>query len=265
MDYAQLRDAVRATAERVSEMLVDADAQQAVAGSEWTIGELGAHLVDAAARNCDMGGPGLSAPFERWTQEAMAEFNAERMAGEFAERDPAVLGPALVSGTAEVLEAYGPDGDRLVQWYWTEIRVEEALAIWLGELVIHGLDLARTRARAWPISRAEGVTVFEGIAAIAPDVVNVDTVRSTGDAVFHLHFRGGGPDYTFATSSDGTLTAAREKPASADLHISASPVAYLLVGYGRKSQWAAIARGQIMAWGKKPWLALRFADLFERP
>jgi hypothetical protein len=47
--------------------------------------------------------------------------------------------------------------------------------------------------------------------------------------------------------------------------VSADPVTYLLVGYGRRSPWPAIARGGILAWGRMPWLALRFASLFAQP
>jgi hypothetical protein len=31
------------------------------------------------------------------------------------------------------------------------------------------------------------------------------------------------------------------------------------------SQWGLIARGKLVAWGRKPWLALRFKSFFPNP
>jgi hypothetical protein len=47
--------------------------------------------------------------------------------------------------------------------------------------------------------------------------------------------------------------------------ITADPVAFLLVGYGRISQWGPILRRQIVAGGRRPWKALRFAMLLTDP
>lgn len=50
-----------------------------------------------------------------------------------------------------------------------------------------------------------------------------------------------------------------------DCHISADPVAFFLLGSGLASQWPLIARGKLMTWGRKPWLALKLASLFVSP
>jgi hypothetical protein len=50
-----------------------------------------------------------------------------------------------------------------------------------------------------------------------------------------------------------------------DCRISADPVAFLLVGYGRVSQWPQIARGKMVAWGRKPWLGVKFRSLLRKP
>jgi hypothetical protein len=43
------------------------------------------------------------------------------------------------------------------------------------------------------------------------------------------------------------------------------PVGFLLVAYGRSSQWSEIARGRIVAWGRKPWVALKLASYLVTP
>ncbi|MCA1696534.1 MAG: hypothetical protein LC749_18430 [Actinobacteria bacterium] len=50
-----------------------------------------------------------------------------------------------------------------------------------------------------------------------------------------------------------------------DCHISADPVAFLLVVWNRQSQWTAIAKGKLMAWGRKPWLGPQFRPLMRNP
>ena len=47
--------------------------------------------------------------------------------------------------------------------------------------------------------------------------------------------------------------------------ISADPVTFLLVGYGRMPLGRALLRGGMLARGRRPWLGLRFKDLFFNP
>jgi hypothetical protein len=63
---------------------------------------------------------------------------------------------------------------------------------------------------------------------------------------------------------DGTATITEaENPV--DCWISADPTAFLLVGYGRVSQWSQILRGRIVAGGRKPWLGAAFSQLLTGP
>jgi hypothetical protein len=50
-----------------------------------------------------------------------------------------------------------------------------------------------------------------------------------------------------------------------DVVLSADPVACLLVFYSRRSQWPEILRGRMLAWGRRPWLALSFVKRFHQP
>jgi len=46
--------------------------------------------------------------------------------------------------------------------------------------------------------------------------------------------------------------------------LSADPVACLLVFYGRRSEWPEILRGRMLAWGRRPWLAVSFVKRFHQ-
>ena len=50
-----------------------------------------------------------------------------------------------------------------------------------------------------------------------------------------------------------------------DCHVSADPVALLLVSYGRQSQWVPALTGKLLAWGRKPWLGLRLTRYLVTP
>lgn len=71
--------------------------------------------------------------------------------------------------------------------------------------------------------------------------------------------RGGGR-YHFAFSN-GELTVGPPSSRRVDCHVSADPAALLPVIWGRRSQWPAIARGRLAAWGRKPWLGFRLSSL----
>jgi hypothetical protein len=63
-----------------------------------------------------------------------------------------------------------------------------------------------------------------------------------------------------------SASAARPRPdGRPDVSISADPAALLLVLYKRRSQWPAIARGKLLAWGRRPWLAFSLAGRFHQP
>jgi hypothetical protein len=55
------------------------------------------------------------------------------------------------------------------------------------------------------------------------------------------------------------------QPGAADCRLTVDPVTFLLVAYWRRSQWPGILRGQLRAWGRRPWLGPRFQGLFVRP
>ena len=131
----------------------------------------------------------------------------------------------------------------------------------LGEQLIHGLDISRTANIPWTVSVADAFLVIPGVMSIAPQYLRPQ--RAAGVHIsFQLRMRGG-PSYRMAVD-DGTavVTAAGEK---ADCVITADPVAFLLLGYGRISQLSPVLRGRLRPGGRKPWLAMKFGALLSSP
>jgi uncharacterized protein (TIGR03083 family) len=134
-------------------------------------------------------------------------------------------------------------------------------ALLLGEQVIHGLDISRTANMRWTVSAADAFLVIPGVLSIAPQYLRPR--RAAGVHIsFELRMRGGS-SYRMAVD-DGTavVTAAGKK---ADCVITADPVAFLLLGYGRISQLSPVLRGQLRPGGRKPWLAMKFGTLLSSP
>jgi uncharacterized protein (TIGR03083 family) len=264
VDFASTQRDVERVCEATADLLRTApDPTRQVSGLDWTVAELGAHLVTVARRHVAVAdGAGFVWDPHGSMHDAMAAFNAREMA-ELAERDPVRLGSRLIEENTRFLRALGSEPDRPLRWPQYETRALETAQSWLGELLIHGLDLARTLGRRWPISREQAIGVFNGLLPALPAFASPAAARAAVGA-YDIHLRGDG-DYTLDIRSDGSVSATKGKTRTADLHVSADPVGYLLVGYGRANRWAALARGAVIAWGRKPWLAPRLANLFERP
>ena len=75
---------------------------------------------------------------------------------------------------------------------------------------------------------------------------------------------GGGGRFHFVFDNGSVRV---EEPSSrrVDCHVSADPVAFLMVVWARQSHWTAIATGKLIAWGRKPWLGPQFRALMRNP
>ena len=141
-----------------------------------------------------------------------------------------------------------------------DTSVGTVYGIYLGELLLHGRDVARAAGRRWPITPSQATMIFEGATAVAHGFLDEKKVRGLR-VTYEVRLRGG-PRLTFAFT-DGALTVTPGSAPRADCRVSADPLAVVLVIYKRSSQWAQIAQGKLMAFGRKPWLAFRFASLFK--
>ena len=240
----------------------------AVPGLAWTVGETAAHMVaefqDYAAfarGTLDPGAPLAPGDRDNAAQRS-AVANAAQLA-RFTERDPSRLADLVAPAVEDFFAAANQHdpGDRILTSNGLPMTTATMTSALLGELTIHGLDIARAARLPWRISRAEALHVIAGVMAMVPDYL--DRQRAAGLHVsYELRFRGG-PRYRIEIN-DGAAALTDPGP-RADCWISADPVAFLLVGYGRSGQWGPILRGQLLAGGRKPWLGLAFGQLITGP
>jgi len=274
VDVRQTRAALSSAAQRFAGLVADGvDMARPVPGLEWTAGETIAHVVTVArgyaqfargeANAADILDPALLPG--RPHNQRIAALNAAQIAA-FDRADLPRSGELVRAAVADFLSATdGRDSDApfpSVAAVSGIFDVGETISEFLGELLIHGLDVARALGRPWVISSDEARLVLTGVVSVLPDSLDR---AAAGDirATYDIRVRGG-PRFAVRVH-DGRLEVTTSPTERVDCHISADPVTFLLVGYGRESQWPAALRGKLLAWGRRPWLGLRFGRLLLSP
>lgn len=244
------------------------DPAVAVPGLEWTVGETAAHVlgefVDYTAYA--MGERDPDVPLDRTHGETPSDRAAAANAAQlerFPERDPKRLADSIEAAAEAWLAAASQRsaGERVRVNNGVAMTSATMSAALLGEFVVHGWDIAHAAGRPWPIGRVEALRVVDGVLTLLPEYL--DRKRAAGLHVrYELRLRGG-PRYLL-TVEDGEAVVGAAGP-RADCRITADPVAFLLVGFGRVGQWGQIARGRLVASGRRPWLATAFTGLITGP
>lgn len=261
IDLAAARFALGAAAARAEVLIASmGDSTLPARGLDWTLGETAAHLVADIRRFLDMV---LGRVVPEGGVERVAAVNAAHL-DEVVERDPAALARLFSAAVRDFLirtrEHAGSDP---VGWYGGhQINVAATTCLVLGEVIVHGHDMARTTGTPWSIDRHEANLVLDGATWTLPSMVDPEGSRGVR-ATYEVRVRGG--SRVVVRFHDGALTVEPGKQPGVDCHISADPVALLLVGYGRSGQWGEIARGKLVAWGRKPWLGPKFVAMLRRP
>ncbi|HEX2041898.1 MAG TPA: maleylpyruvate isomerase N-terminal domain-containing protein [Acidimicrobiales bacterium] len=282
-EWARTRDALRVEVDRVTALLRGARHPTAPALGRWDLTEVAVHLcqawgvVSGLARDDlselfdlpaqDDGEPG--ALTDIWELQDLTTLGVEAE----PERDLRTVADRIDERAAAFFAtlAQASPGD-IRPWLvaGTKVRLSTLTCHLLNETMVHGYDIARADGRRWPVDRAHAALVIEEflfpvVRALDPRAL-VDQRRAAGVRItYELSVRGGGR-HIFAFD-DGVLTLepAESSRRRIDCHISADPAALLLVAWNRQSQWVAITRGQMVAWGRKPWLGPRLRLLMRNP
>jgi hypothetical protein len=241
------------------------DPAATAAGLSWSVAETAAHIVgDLQCNTAFLTGERDAAEFLKLAPDAKtphersAIVNA-RLLEEVTTRDVRRLADMVVQAAADFAEAVAkqPDGKQVLATNGMPMTAPVMTAVMLGEQLVHGLDIARAAHAPWPISDAEALLVIDGVVALMP--VYIDAERAAGlHVTYELRFRGG---RRYQLRVDDGKVAVSGVERRADCWISADPVAFLLVGYGRAGQWSQALRGKIISGGRRPWLGLTFGKI----
>lgn len=175
---------------------------------------------------------------------------------------------ASVAGfLAAMEEAAGNDSP--ATWFvrGSELPLSALTCHMLNELTVHGYDIAKAVGRPWPIDRGHASLVVMGFVLPALHTLGrsmvVQEKAGKARARFEVRLRGDGRAWLRFHDGDFSVEGSPQGPV--DCHLSVDPAAFLLVAWGRISQWQAIPKGQLLAWGRKPWLGLQLRSWLRNP
>jgi uncharacterized damage-inducible protein DinB len=134
---------------------------------------------------------------------------------------------------------------------------------WLGELLLHGQDVARAVKAPWQLPERDMLLVLRGGTEMVPlylrpgvsadtDVCVAFQIPEARPYLIHIH--------------DGTAEMCERRPddrPDAVLRLPASTLTQLL--YQRIGPLSAVRRGLRLVGGRRPWVALKVVSYFERP
>ncbi len=280
--WQRAQDALRDEVRRVTALLRSVRDPAAPAVGNWNLAETAMHLsqvwlvVPGLARE-DLSGiyevlPGLAGTAgaslirDIWELAGVTDLGVRSD----PERDPAVLADRIEARAQAYFEdCAGRSAEQRRPWLveGSSVNLSALTGHLLNETVVHGHDIARADGRGWRTDPSHAAIVLADF--VIPVIEALDSRALASDsaagvrAAFDLRIRGG-RRFCFVFD-DGELRIEDPASRSADCRISADPVAMLMVVWGRRSQWKAIAVGRLMAWGRKPWLGPRFRAYLRNP
>ncbi|MEW6472324.1 MAG: maleylpyruvate isomerase N-terminal domain-containing protein [Actinomycetota bacterium] len=144
----------------------------------------------------------------------------------------------------------------------------------LSECLVHGFDVARADGLRWPMRPDDALAAiddffvplavaFGQLEAFGGPRAFVNQAAGSIRACFELRLGGARPRHFIF--EDRALTVTERADRRVDCYVKADPVALNLVVWGRASPWPAVARGRLLAWGPRPWLAARLPSLVKTP
>lgn len=259
---SQGRHSLMSATERMASLLVAApDIGIPAQRCEWSLREVAAHLITGAPMFADManGVPGPCASLERGY---VKEF-CERRIDDLPETDSVRLSRLLLDGVEDFLDTTidRSGEDPVIFHAGLPHTLFGLVGIYLGEVLLHGYDMASALGRPWPIDPGDASLV---LASYTPNFgALVDTERTRGlTAAVGIDLRGAG--VMTARFTDGAF-GIEAGGGQVDATLSAEPVAFLMVASGRLSRCEAVALGAVTLGGDRPDLAFDFPTFFIYP
>lgn len=252
-------DQLRSAASRVAAILDGADGSRRIPRSEWTVAEAASHLAVGTRTYIELAS-GVPSPIKDMSEVPAA--NAEHLANN-PERDLAVLRPQML-GAVDELIAVAAASTAPIAWHGgVHYEIDDLIALDLGEYLIHGYDIAQALGRPWTIDPDDARRVLVGALPALPLAVDAETAAGlTG--VVEVRIRGGVTRTAVWDNGSVSIRSGAGGP-KPDCIVSADPVAFLLASYGRGSKWKPILTGKVVAYGRKPLLALKMQNALRNP
>jgi len=264
VDWPAARTALAEAATQVGELLRSVRDPTAPALGEWNLSELAVHLAYAFDIVPALARRERDSPIGDLSDLSGA---TKRFVDDDPERDLDVLAERIETAAAAFLGATASAAaDDPCPWLveGSTLTIVVLTCHLLNEAVMHGYDIAKAYGRPWKIDRTVAALIFEGFIlpvfrVLDPRAMVVEKKAAGVRVRYDIRLRGAGRFCFFF--DQGAVTVEAPSSRKVDCHMSADPAALLLVAWGRINQWQAITKGQLMVWGRRPWMGLRLRGL----
>jgi uncharacterized protein (TIGR03083 family) len=271
IDLHAARTTLVAAAKQLADLLQGLDDTHArIPGSSWTVGDAMAHVImDLRTEALVSAGQEVSwadgATATPGTPGGIAQLNARAITVE-QERDAKVLAALLMDATTGFVTASAllpADHAMPSPYFQGEMALDLAAVtcVDIGEVVVHGHDIATATGRPWRIPAESAQLAVRGALRLIPAYLDPSAAGHRGS--YDLRVRRG--PHVVIRIADGAVALTEPDGRPVDCHISADPVGFLLVMYGRRSVRSAILRGQMLGWGRRAWIAPGLKRRFRNP
>jgi hypothetical protein len=263
VDMPVLSEAMQTVAGRIATMIRDLpDTGVRIPGSDWTVGDTAAHLAITKGAVARYVGAQEDMGYGDGTVAGLAPTNARYLA-EYSERSGAGLADLIVENTRLVTQGLGgyPTPHEFAMFIGPMDSATTA-SYMHTHLMQHGSAIAKALHKPYPVDRETVALTLIFLLHSLPLFVDKRAARGL-NASYEIRLRGGARFGIRFDAGEATVEMAPSR--KVDCYISAEPVAFFLLAMGLESQWPLIARGKLMTWGPRPWLALKLPRLIVAP
>jgi hypothetical protein len=259
--------AVATMARRAAALVRSVPDPSAPALGSWDAGGLAAHITHVFEVDLDLVN---EVPSPLTDLDDLAELTQSRVRDDAA-YDLETLATRIETAAAAFLAVTAKvDGHAPRDWMGGARVSASVLACHIvSECVVHGFDLGKAAGRPWSVEREHASLAFQGFMcpmyrALGRPMYAVHQERAGGlRATYDIRIRGGGRQ--FFVFADGGLTIEDPSGRRVDCHLWIDPRALMLLAWHRIGLAPPLLKGQILAWGRRPWLAPRLPGLIRTP
>lgn len=251
--FADAYAAIEEVLPRFTELLRHNRGVTATAVGSWTLPEVACHVSHVIEKDTDAL-TGRPLAYVELSPAAVGVLT-KSMLDDDPERDLIVLADRIDTlGTTFLELQTNPPNDAVTWIGGTQLPPHAVACHLLLELLVHGYDAAKAARTRWRIAPAHAALALVGAAVPIMSASPQSWVKPTYDpearARIEIRLRG---HERFVLELDNGLHVEMPPAGSrADAYLSADPAGLLLVMLGRRSQWSALVRGKVVAWGRRP-------------
>jgi len=242
---------MRDMARRFADLLRRAgDGTARVPGMRWTVGEVGAHVVQSAIHAREV----LDGTRSAYADTGFDAAVDERLLAAQPERDPGRLADMVETEYDALAETLAGRIEEVLGVI-SDLTPSSLRAILALDFMLHGTQIAEAVGQPYQVPPQQ---MRDAAALVLPTLVDARAAAGL-TATFSLRFRGATPLLYGWDGGAFWVEDGGRRPV--DCRMSADCRAFLLQGIGLYPVWKMALTGKMVSYGRRPWLSFRLPAL----